>query len=167
MGWGSACLPVANPCFRDPLGRPVRLPSRLLYGLPGRQGASQIAGKHPFGADRQFLSHNPLGHPAGPHAGRTICDPRTSCGRLYVLRIRWLLLECGMVGHRCVLTLPGMLQNWLERLHRVECWSRRGNSIPSPAPVSPDWNVNFPHSFQWLASRQRACAPKSPPRVPF
>ena len=133
-------MPVANPCFRDTLGRPVRLPSRLFYGLPGRQGASQIAGKHPFGAGRQSLSRNPLGHPAGPHAGRTagrtICDPRTSFGRLYVLRIRWLLLECGMVGHRCVLTLPVMLQNWLERLHRVECWSRRGDSISSPAPVS-------------------------------
>ena len=55
--------------FYSSLERPmtvVGLPDSLLPdGLPGRL-ASQIAGKHPFGADRQSLSHNPLGHPAVP-----------------------------------------------------------------------------------------------------
>ena len=42
---------------------------------------SQIAEKHPSGTDRRSCRANPLGHPAGAHAGRTFCDPRTSCGR--------------------------------------------------------------------------------------
>ena len=53
------------------------LPDRL----PGRLSDSQIAGKHPSGADRRACRANPLGQPAGPCAGRTFCDPRTSCGR--------------------------------------------------------------------------------------
>ena len=108
--------------------------------MPGRLHAAWIANYRPSVIDRRACRANPLGHPAGAHAGRTFCDPQTSCGGLYVLRIRWLLLECGMVGHtvgqRCVLTLPVMLQNWLKCLHRDECWSRRGDSIPSLAPVS-------------------------------
>ena len=105
----------------------------------GPLGDSQIAGKHPSGVDRQSCRANPLGQPSRARAGSTFCDPRTSCGCLYVLRIRWQLLEYATVGHtvghRCVLTLPVMLQNWLKCLHRDECWSRRGAPIPSPAPV--------------------------------
>ena len=48
--------------------------------MPGRLSDSQIAGKHPSGVDRWACRANPLGHPAGAHAGRTFCDPRTSCG---------------------------------------------------------------------------------------
>ena len=118
VGGGVAhAYPLPTRVFHGPLGRPVRLTGWPDSGvlpdrLPGRLSDSQIAGKHPSGADRRSCRANPLGQPAGARAGRTFCDPRTSCGRLYVLLIRWLLLECVTVGHRCVLTLPVMLQNW-------------------------------------------------------
>ena len=77
--------PLPPPVFHHSLGRPVRLTgwpdsSWLPGGLPGRLSDSQIAGKHPSVIDRQSCRANPLGHPAGAHAGRTFCDPRTSCG---------------------------------------------------------------------------------------
>ena len=46
----------------------------------GRLSDSQIAGKHPSGADRRACRANPLGQPSGARAGRTFCDPRNSCG---------------------------------------------------------------------------------------
>ena len=48
--------------------------------MPGRLSDSQIAGKHPSVIDRRACRANPLGQPAGARAGRTFCDPRTSCG---------------------------------------------------------------------------------------
>ena len=84
-GWPmrTRCCPLFSP---PPLERPVRLavlPDSVgkSNGLPGRLHAAWIAGKHPSVIDRQSCRANPLGHPAGTHAGRTFCDPRTSCGR--------------------------------------------------------------------------------------
>ena len=140
--------------------------------MPGRLSDSQIAGKHPSGLDRRACRAYPLGQLARARAGRTFCDPRTSCGHLYVLRIRWLLLECGMVGHtvdhRCVLTLPVMLQNWLKCLHRAECWSRRGDPIPSPAPFSrPEgpWTVDRTFVVRGMASGAASSTHVMPPQL--
>ena len=52
--------------------------------MPGRLHAAWIAGKHPSVIDRRACRANLLGQPAraraGRTAGRTFCDPRTSCG---------------------------------------------------------------------------------------
>ena len=68
--------PSRTPCQTHWLARLRWLPDRL----PGRLSDSQIAGKRPSGVDRRSCRAYPLGHPAGARAGRTFCNPRTSCG---------------------------------------------------------------------------------------
>ena len=77
--------PLPTPISRDPLGRPVRLPSSpdsggYLTRCRNDSATAGSPGNTPLGSTDSLCRANPLGHPAGAHAGRTFCDPRTSCG---------------------------------------------------------------------------------------
>ena len=75
-----------RPYFPDPLGRPLRLTGSAdsvscPTGCRGDSATLRSPGNTPLGSTDGLCRANPLGHPAGAHAGRTFCDPRTSCGR--------------------------------------------------------------------------------------
>ena len=79
--------PSPTHVFNDPLGRPVRLTGSVDSGVghpTGCRGDSatlRSPGNTPLGRTDGLCRANPLGHPTRAHAGRTVCDPRSSCGR--------------------------------------------------------------------------------------
>ena len=97
----SHAYPLPLSVFHDPLGRPVRL-----SGLPdsggcptGYRGDSatlRSLGNTPPWSRPTGLSRNPLGQPAGAHAGRTFCDLRTSCGDTNSITLHVARQVCGI-----------------------------------------------------------------------
>ena len=70
---GGPCVPAAAPALHDPLGRPVRLSSRLDSKVTRRAaGATQQLSDRretPFWDRPIVLSRKPTKHPAGTHEG--------------------------------------------------------------------------------------------------
>ena len=82
---GVALATRCRPVSHHPLGRPVRLTGwpdsgGCPTGCRGDTATLRSPGNTPLGSTDGLCRANPLGQPAGARAGRTFCDPRTSCG---------------------------------------------------------------------------------------
>ncbi len=84
-GGVALAYPLPPPVLHHPLERPVRLtgsPDSGSYqtGCRGDSATLRSPGNTPLGQTDSLCRANPLGQPARARAGRTFCDPRTSCG---------------------------------------------------------------------------------------